>query len=271
MKRAAALLAALLFSSPAHAGLMSLNLCTDQFALAFQSPEHKPLGVSFVAADKALSLYADRIGDTPLLGGTPEEVVLHKPDLVLMGQGQNPPLQAWLKARNIPIATLGSANNIADAQRQLREFSAIWGKEREAETIIAAQQSALESAQFSRPLRVAIYYARGFSDAGGTLFDEIIRRLGGVNVGAEDGGQGMRYLSLESLVALKPDLLIVPRYDYGTTTGGEAMTSHPAFSAIGAEVVYVPGSYFACPHLAIAPLVAAIGAGGQAARKRIEP
>ncbi|MBM3617556.1 MAG: ABC transporter substrate-binding protein [Alphaproteobacteria bacterium] len=269
--KAAAFLAALLLSTPAHAGLMSLNLCTDQFALAFQSAGQKPLGVSFVAADKALSLYVDRIGDTPQLRGTPEEIVLYKPDLVLMGQGQNPPLQAWLKAREIPIAALGSANSIADAQQQLREFSTIWGKQSEAEALIAAQESAIQAAKFARPLRVAVYYARGFSDAGGTLFDEIIRRLGGVNIGAESGGQGMRYLSLESLVALKPDLLIVPQYDYGTTTTGEAMTSHPAFAAIGAEVVHIPGSYFTCPHLALAPLVQAIGAGGQAAQKRIEP
>lgn len=265
-----ALLAALLLSSPAHAGLMSLNLCTDQFALAFQNAGQKPLGVSFVAADKALSLHADRIGNIPLLRGTPEEIILHKPDRVLMGQGQNMPLQAWLKARNIPVTTLGIANSIADAQQQLREISAVWGREADAEAIIAAQENALKSAKFFRPLRVAVYYARGFSDAGGTLFDEIIRRLGGVNIGAEDGGQGMRYLSLESLVALKPDLLLIPQYDYGTVTGGESMTSHPAFAAIGARRVYVSGTYFTCPHLAITPLVEAIGAAAMDRTSRKE-
>lgn len=264
------LLALALAAFPAHAQpsrLMSLNLCTDQFALAFQNAGQKPLGVSFVAADKALSLNADRIGDIPLLRGTPEEIVLHKPDFVLMGQGQNPPLQAWLKTRGIAVTTLGMADSIAASQQQLRELSALWGRESDAEAIIAAQDAAIESAKFSRPLRVAIYYARGFSDAGGTLFDEIIRRLGGVNIGAEEGGQGMRYLSLESLVALKPDLLIVPQYDYGTTTGGEAMTSHPAFAAIGAHRVHLPGSYFTCPHLAITPLVEAISA---AARESVD-
>lgn len=237
---------------------LSLNLCTDQLALAWLPPEQLG-GVSFNAADASISLVAEKAKNTTLLRGTLEEIVHLAPAKVLLGEGQNPQLRRWLDEKGIPVSTLGMGGALAAVREEIRHMAVELDMPAQADVVIAAQESAFAQARFPREgMRVAVYYLRGFSDGHGTLLDEIIQRLGGVNLAAEQGGKGMQRLALEALVAGKPDIILLPHYGYGENAGGE-LTQHPALAASGAELVYLPGSYFTCPHLAITPLVTALG------------
>lgn len=253
-----ALLMALSLAHAAEARTASLNLCADQLALAWL-PAEELSGVSFNAADASLSLMADRTKGQRLLRGTLEELVALRPQKVLLGEGQNPQLRRWLEEQKIPLVTLGMADSLPAVQSEMRLFAARLGVPDRAEEAIAAQEKALGDARFVKPhLRVAVYYLRGFSDGSGTLLDEVIQRLGGINLAAEAGGRGMQRLSLEELVAGRPDLILLPRYGYGEEAGGD-LARHPALAASGAKLVFLPGAYFACPHLAVEPLVRALG------------
>lgn len=100
-------------------------------------------------------------------------------------------------------------------------------------------------------MRVAVYYPRGFTDGRATLLNDLIERMGGVNIGARQGSRGMDYLSLEELVELKPDVLIIPLYDYDVSSQAEKLSRHPALKQMNAFIVPIPGQYLTCPHLGI--------------------
>lgn len=231
--------------------VVSLNLCTDQLALSMLTPAQLK-GVSFNAADPALSLVAGVAVEYPQLKGSMEEMASIQPDMVLLGKGQNPQLQRWLKDKSIPFIALPHANSIEQVQQQVAEVAAALGHEDYALNLRARQNVVIGQSKLpQRNMRVAMYYPRGFTDGRGTLIHELISRMGGRNVAAEQGEKGMKYLSLEELVAKQPDVLIIPLYEYDVISQAEKLSQHPALKGMKAHVVPLPGQYLTCPHLGL--------------------
>lgn len=240
--------------------VVSLNLCTDQLA-ASMLPEARLKGLSFNAADPALSLVAGTASRYPALKGTTEEMASIQPDLVLMGAGQNAPLQHWLEERQVPVLTLGSPNSVRAVQAEIDKVAAALDVPEIARSLRARQNVTLGQTKLPRPgMSVAVYYPRGFSDGGGTLLHDLITRMGGRNVASKQGREGAAYLSLEEMVALNPDVLIVPLYDYDVVSQAEALAQHPALKNLDSHVVPLPGQYLTCPHLALEAVVNTVAA-----------
>jgi iron complex transport system substrate-binding protein len=231
--------------------VVSLNLCTDQLAVTMLPKEYLK-GVSFNATDKALSLVAATARDVPQLKGTLEEMAEIQPDFVLMAQGQNPRLQEWLGGNGIPFLALGAVSDIDDMQAQVAEVARALDNDEYALNLRARQNIIIGQSKLPRPdMRVAVYYPRGFTDGRGTLLNDLIGRMGGINVAEEQGSRGMSYLALEELVMLQPDVLIIPLYDYDVASQAEKLSRHPALKNINAYVVPIPGQYLTCPHLGL--------------------
>lgn len=231
--------------------VVSLNLCTDQLAASMLASERLK-GLSFNAADPALSLVSGVAKKYRMLEGTMEEIAEIQPDLVLMAEGQNTTLQRWLEERNIPVVALGAANSIRDVQEQVATVANKLGRDEYALNLRARQNIVIGQSKLPRPnMRVAVYYPRGFTDGQGTLIHDLITRMGGRNIAARQGEKGMDYLSLEKLVELQPEVLIIPLYDYDVVSQAEKLGEHPALKGIKAHVVPLPGQYLTCPHLGL--------------------
>lgn len=252
------LLAALCVALPAFAApqkVVSLNLCTDQLA-ATMLPKERLKGVSFNAVDPALSLVSRSAVDFPALKGTIEEMASIMPDHVLMGEGQNTRLQHWLEEKQIPVTTIGMPDSVPALQRDIDKLAKAMGTSTQANVLKARQMATLKQAKLPRKgMKIAIYYPRGFSDGKGTLLHDLITRMGGVNVAGEQGQEGMAYLSLEELVTLNPDVLVVPLYDYDVVSQAEALAEHPALQNMTSLIVPLPGQYLTCPHLGMEAVV----------------
>lgn len=240
--------------------VVSLNLCTDQLAASMLTPERLK-GLSFNAADPALSLVAGVAADYPLLKGTAEEMAEIAPDLVLLAKGQNPQLQRWIDAKGIASVALGAADTLEEVQRQVAEVAAALGEEQYAANLRKRQNTLLRQSRLPHAgMRVAVYYPRGFTDGRGTLIHDLITRMGGKNIAAEQGVKGMGYLPLEMLVALEPDVIIIPLYDYDVASQADELSQHPALKGMKAQVVPLPGQYLTCPHLGLEAVVNTIAA-----------
>lgn len=254
MKYFLSLFLCLTFAVPALAApqkVVSLNLCTDQLAASMLTPARLK-GLSFNAADPALSLVAGVAQDYPLLKGTAEEMAEIQPDLVLMAAGQNPQLQRWLDEKGIAHVALGQASSIEQVQTQVAELAKALGLDEYALNLRARQNVVIGQSKLPQAgMRVAVYYPRGFTDGSGTLIHDLITRMGGTNVAAKQGSRGMAYLSLEELVAQAPDVLIIPLYDYDVVSQAEQLSQHPALKGLKAHVVPLPGQYLTCPHLGL--------------------
>src|SRR3546814_13830557 len=77
--------------------------------------------------------------------------------------------------------------------------------------------------------RVAAYYQRrGYMTGTGTLIDELMTRVGLVNLAGQLGEPPLSQLSLEEMVAAEPDFLIVESATDVGTDQGSVMLHHPA-------------------------------------------
>lgn len=240
--------------------VVSLNLCTDQLAASMLTPARLK-GLSFNASDPALSLVAGVAQDYPQLKGSTEEMAEIQPDLVLLGAGQNPQLQRWLEAKQISFITFKQARSIQEVQNQVADLAKALEMNEYALNLRARQNVVIGQSRLPQPnMRVAVYYPRGFTDGQGTLIHDLITRMGGRNIAAKQGQKGMAYLSLEKLVELAPDVLIIPLYDYDVVSQAENLSQHPALKGIKAHVVPLPGQYLTCPHLGLEAVANTISA-----------
>lgn len=234
--------------------VVSLNLCTDQLALAF-AREGQLKGVSFNAANPAFSAQHERAQDYPLLRGEAEELLAIRPDLVLMGEGQNPALQAWLRERGIRVLALGAPDSVNEVQRQVAEMGRALGSF--APVFMSFGQGLALLAGSFQPLdaRVAMVYPGGFADGSHSFMDDMITRAGGENMVQ---GDGARQLSLEEIVAAQPDVLAVQGSGFARQSQAEAMLEHPALRKLPSRRVVLPGAWLACPHLHMAKIAQAL-------------
>ena len=81
--------------------------------------------------------------------------------------------------------------------------------------------------------KVAAYYQRrGFMTGTGTLIDDLMQRVGLVNLAGKLGKPPLSTLSLEEMVAAKPDFIIVESQSDTVTDQGTEMLHHPALRDI---------------------------------------
>lgn len=228
--------------------VVSLNLCTDQLAMAY-AEKGQLIAISAQGGDPALSAAAKDAEPYRKLKGQAEELLELKPDLVLMGEGQDAALKAWITDQKIPLLEIGVPNSVDEAQAQIKKVANTLGNGARALADVVVQENAIQpGGSFWEGNRVAVYYPSGFSDGSRTLMGDIITRMKGVNIAAEQG-EGPQHLSLEALLAAKPDILLTQQSGNAGQSLGELQTEHPALKTSGALRIALPGQWLACPQL----------------------
>ncbi|OYQ36452.1 hypothetical protein CHU95_04295 [Niveispirillum lacus] len=245
---------AMLMPIAAKAGpvrVVSLNLCTDQLALALL-PRERIAALSFLAADPGLSALAARVGDVPLVQGMAEEVLPLAPDLVLAGTFTTRPTIALLRARGVPVLEVGLVQDFEGIRAQIRQVAAALEVPGRGEDIIAEMDatlaSALAPAGKAGRLRVLSLAPGAFTAGTGTLTDAVMRAAGLVNYAGEKGLSGYGYLPVEMVAGDPPDLLIANTSEGGHPSLNGQMLAHPALSrAVPSQArPSVPGKLWTC-------------------------
>lgn len=93
--------------------------------------------------------------------------------------------------------------------------------------------AALAALPRPRPRGVAAYYQRrGYMTGTRTLIDELMGRVGLVNLAGRLGTPALARVSIEEIVAARPDYLIVESSTDRISDQGTEMLHHPALAAI---------------------------------------
>ncbi|MFV3131756.1 ABC transporter substrate-binding protein [Niveispirillum sp. KHB5.9] len=232
------------------ARVVSLNLCTDQLALALL-PRERIVALSFLAADPGLSALSDRVGDIPLVQGMAEEVLPLVPDLVLAGTFTTRPTIALLRARGVTVLEVGLVSDFDGIRAQIRQVAAALDVAARGEELIAGMDATLAAAAPTgpaRPARVLSLAPGAFTAGSGTLSDAVMRAAGLVNYAADKGLQGYGYLPVETVAADPPDLLVANADEQGYPSLNGQMLAHPALDrAVPAQDrPAVPGRLWTC-------------------------
>lgn len=232
----------LLVASPADAApsrILSLNLCADQLLIAL-ADRGQIAGVTQLATDRAMSAAAAEARGLRPTRGDAEDVLAIAPDLILAAPG---PDRRTVAPHAVVIVP--PANSLEEIFAQIAKVAAAVGHPARGTALIARMRADLAQVRPVGSGAVAAYYQRrGYMTGAGTLVDEMMARLGLVNLAETLGKAPLARLSLEELVAARPDFLIVEADAARAADEGSAMLRHPALAGIPRLIV--PEAWTVC-------------------------
>ncbi|WP_225678248.1 ABC transporter substrate-binding protein [Bradyrhizobium hereditatis] len=210
--------------------LVSMNVCTDQLVLRLADPE-QILGLSKFSRDGWQGPAVGDISRYPVLSGGAEDVLLIKPDIVVASAFDKRSTRELLKAKGLRLAELAVPRTLDEARQQIREAGDITGHPDRAAKEIARLDAALARARGAvaeRHYRVLPLSRRGWvagSDSFvGSLLSETGLRSAAGDLGFTFGG----FASLEAIVNLRPDFIVVSQAGDYARDDGQAFLLHPA-------------------------------------------
>jgi iron complex transport system substrate-binding protein len=211
--------------------VVSMNLCTDQFALMLAAPGQL-ISVSHVSVDPLISPMAPEAADHALNYGGAEQIYLMQPDLVLAHPWSDPTTLAMLRRLGLSVVQVPGVERLADIPARLAMVGALLGREDAAQTLISQFETDLAAIGALPPGPRAVFYGpNGYSMGQDRMPHEILTRAGFHNIAAEleqnDSGQ----IALERLVMAAPDL-ILRSAAYPGASRAEEILRHPALQAL---------------------------------------
>ncbi len=224
--------------------IVSINLCADQLVLAL-ADRSQISGLTHNATDTEMSGEAAKARGLPLLSNSAEQILAIEPDLIVgMPASRSAALRA-LPEQSYPLLDLDTANTLDEIYTSIRQTAVAVGHPERGTALIARMQSELAGLPKPGKGRVAAYYQRrGYMTGTGTLIDELMARVGLVNLAGKLGKPPLSQLSLEEMVAAQPDYLIVESATDKVTDQGSEMLHHPALKDI--PRISVPQAWTVC-------------------------
>ncbi|MCI4589364.1 ABC transporter substrate-binding protein [Sphingobium sp. BYY-5] len=224
--------------------IVSLNLCADQLVLAL-ADRSQIAGLTRNATDTDMSGEAARARGLPILTNSAEQILAIDPDLVIGMPARRSTALGVLKGQGYKTLDLKSADSLDDIYASIRATAAAVGHSDRGEAMIAGMKRDLAGLGRPGAGRVAAYYQRrGFMTGTGTLVDDLMQRMGLVNLAAKLGKPALAQVSLEEMVAARPDYLIVESATSRVTDQGSEMLHHPALRDI--PRISIPQAWTVC-------------------------
>jgi len=222
----------------------SINVCTDQLLMTLADPE-QILGLSPYARDGARSFLSDRAGGFPLLSGEAEDVLMLKPDIVVAGRYTKRTTRELLKQQGQRVVEFDSARSLDEVKSQIRVMGDLLGHPDRATAANARIDAAIERARKAssdRPFRVLPVERRGWVSGRDSLINALLSTVGLVNAAGALGIKSGGFASLEAIVSLRPDYLLISEDSDFAEDEGRAFVLHPAL-----ERAYPPSKRITIP------------------------
>ena len=229
--------------APPPKRIVSLNTCSDQYVLALADPG-QIAALSPYGHDPELSAAVAKARRFRALKRPAEEVLAIRPDLLVgfpdgAGGVVGAPPGQW---RTLGLA---SADSFTSIRAQVRQVAAAVGHPRRGEALIRAMERDLAALPQAQRGGVAAYYQRrGYMTGTGTLVDELMRRTGLVNLAGKLGKPALAQVSLEEMIAARPDFLIIESGSEKVVDQGTEMLHHPVLRSI--PRIRVPQAWTVC-------------------------
>jgi iron complex transport system substrate-binding protein len=208
----------------------SINLCTDQLLMTLADPE-QILGLSPYSRDVARSWDAAKAGKFPRLSGEAEDVLVLKPDIVVAGRFTKRATRELLKEKGLRVAEFDAARSLEEVKKQIRQMGDLVQHPDRADAEVQRLDTAIAHARevvSRRPYRVLALSRRGWVAGGDSLTSSLLATAGLSNAAADLGYKLGGFASLEAIVSLRPDFLLVSDDSDFAEDEGRAFMLHPA-------------------------------------------
>jgi iron complex transport system substrate-binding protein len=213
--------------------IVSFNLCADQLAVALADPA-QIAGLTALARDPELSAVAAQARAFPTADQRSEAALALQPDLVLVGPHDRSAMRRTLALVGAPVHEVALVTDLDGARRQVRALAALFGHAPRGEALVAAIDVAerdLAAAAGGRTQTALLVERGGYVAGPASLAGAVLRAAGLVPPADAPGGLG-GFVSLERLLVLKPDLLVLYEPAERVADQGMVLLTHPALAAL---------------------------------------
>lgn len=210
--------------------IASINLCTDQLLVTLADPA-QVLGLSPYARDPVRSWDAAKAAQFPLLSGGAEDVLVLKPDVVVAGRFTKRATRELLKDKGLRVVEFDVARSLDDVKKHIRQMGELVQHPDRAASEISKLDAAIAHVRevaSRKPYRVLAVSRRGWVSGSDSLITSLLRTVGLYNAASEMGNRTGGLASLEAIVSLKADFLLVSSNNDFVQDEGGAFLLHPA-------------------------------------------
>jgi iron complex transport system substrate-binding protein len=230
---AVAMLGGLSFAPVLAAGLpriASMNVCTDQLLITLADPG-QILGLSRYSRERFQSWAADDARRYRVLSGGAEDILVLHPDVVVASLFDKRSSRELLKQQGLHLAEFAVPRNLDEAKAQIRRMGDITGHPDRATAEIARLDAAIARARQAvadKRYTVLPLSRRGWVSGSDSLVSSLLAETGLFNAAGDLGVSFGGYASLEAIVSLKPDFVVVSDAGDYAADDGSAFLLHPA-------------------------------------------
>jgi iron complex transport system substrate-binding protein len=236
--------------------IASMNVCTDQLLTKLADPE-QIVGLSRFSRDGWQSPVAGDARRFPVLSGGAEDVLVLRPDIVVASLFDKRSTRELLKAHGLHLAEFAVPRNLDEVKTQIREIGDIAGHADRAAAEIARLDAAVAAARRAvagKHYSVLPVSRRGWVPGRDSFVGSLLSETGLFNASGDLGFAFGGFASLETIVNLKPDFLLVSQSGDFAGDDGQAFLLHPALERFypPAKRIVIPERLTECGGVTIA-------------------
>jgi iron complex transport system substrate-binding protein len=209
--------------------IISMNICTDQMLLAIADPD-QIMGLSRFSRD-ARQWAGEGARKYPILSGGAEDILMLKPDVVAASDFDKRSTREILKANGLNLVEFPIPRTLADVRDQIRQMGVLAGHPDRASAEIARLDAAIADAKRAaagKSLRMLPLSRRGWVPGRDSFVGAILNEAGLSSAAGELGIDFGGFVSMEEIVRLRPDFLVVSDAGERADDDGRAFLLHPA-------------------------------------------
>ena len=235
--------------------ILTYSLGHDEIVLSLVDT-NRIAAVGKFTANQSYSNVADWVAEIPIYEKGAENVLAQKPDLFIASKYTKADIVDLIKEAGVPVVRPSLESSSEGNIPNILLVGYLLGVEERALELAAEIEARLAAVtqrvpppgDSDRPTVVSItrYSEKVYVPGVGTTEGGIIEAAGGVNAAARDGIEGIQKVSLESIAALAPEIILITQ---SGESGGDALRTdllaHPALVAVPAvinERIHVVGS-----------------------------
>ena len=188
-----------------------MNLCTDQLLISLADPE-QILGLSRYARERFESFSADDARQFRVLSGGAEDILQLHPDIVVASLYDKRSTRELLKEKGIRLAEFAVPRNLDEVKAQIREMGDLVGHPDRAKAEVTRLDDAIARARATvsqHRYKVLPLSRRGWVSGSDSLLSSLLAETGLFNAAGDLGITSGGYASLEAIVSVRPDFIVV--------------------------------------------------------------
>lgn len=218
-------------AAPPLPTIVSLNPCTDAILAEVAEPS-QILAISHYSHDPAgSSMDLAMASQFRATGGSVEEVLALRPDLVVDGNFTAPATRAALTRLGLKLEQVPIAATVPESIAQVRRLAALAGHPARGEVLVRRIEAAMtaSAAPPGAPVPAIVWQGGGIVAGEGTLATALLAHTGFANVAAARGLAQASHLPLEDMLARPPRVILSAGNSHGQE---DRLLSHPALAGL---------------------------------------